>query len=97
MKPSYGRIRNARYSWHDPEFNLFMNSIMQSLEPIKFEKNTIILNELDEVSEVTFIIGCQYHVGFSLNREMHFRLKMKVAIGAYNLTFNKRSQYIFKT
>jgi hypothetical protein len=51
-------------------------------------KNEIIYEELDEVSEVIYIIGT-FYVGYSINRKMLFRLKQSnIDIGAYSLIFN---------
>ena len=61
------------------------------------------LDELNEVNEVTFITSTDdegykgYHVGFSINKQIHFMLKLKTSIGDYNLTFNERCQFVFKT
>lgn len=42
--------------------------------------------------------GC-YYVGFSLNRQYFYPLKqmMGTAIGLFGATFNKRSEFIYKT
>lgn len=99
IKPTYGNIKNARYTWQDPDYNRFMGTLVSHLEPIKYEKKGIILlDELEEVNEVIFIIDEFYHVGFSINKVVHLKLKQKQAmIGDYNLTFNQRSQYVYKT
>ena len=69
-----------------------MSLVLQKLEPIKFEKGTMILDELDQVNEVTFIIADDYHIGFSINKDMHFKMKMtRQSIGDYYLTFNGKS------
>jgi hypothetical protein len=47
---------------------------------------------------VTFILNEFYHVGFSINKDVHLKLKMKKAmIGDYSMTLSERSQYIYKT
>jgi hypothetical protein len=39
-----------------------------------------------------------FQVGYSINKKSMFRLKQaKIDIGAYGMTFNKRSHYIFRT
>ena len=45
---------NAFYSWQDFEYKEFMIDILQSLEPRCEEKNSILINELDEQNEVLF-------------------------------------------
>ena len=95
-------IKFARYKWDqhfiDPEFRNFMCNLIFKLEPIKFSKDTILADELDEINQVIYLIDEYYHVGFSINRQPFFRLKMKNKdIGAYYLTFDKQSSFIYKT
>ena len=74
-----------------------MCDLLKSLEPNRYKKNEIIYEELDEVSEVTYIIG-SFFVGYSINRRMLFRLKQSnIDIGGYSLTFEKNCHYIFKS
>jgi hypothetical protein len=62
--------------------------LLKKLEPNRYMKNEIIYEELDEVSEVIYIIGT-FYVGYSINRKMLFRLKQSnIDIGAYSLIFN---------
>ena len=75
-----------------------MVQVLLNLEPIKFERDTILLEELDECSEVIYIPDSYFLVGYSINKKPIFKIAQKnVDIGSYGATFNKRSHFIFKT
>ena len=76
-----------------------MVSVLKSLEPIHEQKNTIIINELDEQNELLFYHNGQYAVGYEINRVKKFVLRFQNSnvIGAFACTFNKRSVFIYKT
>ena len=76
-----------------------MIDMLQSLEPRREDKDAILLHELDEVAEVIFIMNGIYEIGFEINRHQHMVLRYKDSnvIGAYGVTFNKRSIFIYKT
>ena len=42
------------YTWEDPGYHDFMIDLLKNLNPIEYQKHTIIANELDEVNEITF-------------------------------------------
>ena len=58
-----------------------------------YEKSGIILlDELEEVNQVIFILNEEFRVGFSMNRAVHLKLRMKkTMIGDYDISFNQRS------
>ena len=90
---------NAFYSWQDLEYKNFMVDILQSLEPRCEPKNKIMINELDEPNEVLFFNNGTYEIGYEINRVKKYVLRFKDSgvIGAYQCTFNKRSNFIYKT
>ena len=59
----------------------------------------IILDELDEVNEVLFFHAGAVDIGFEINHFKQFvlRLSKDIIIGAYNLSFNKRTRFIYKS
>ena len=69
------------------------------LEPIRFDKDEILINELEEFNQIYFIRKGHYLVGFEMNKENRFCLSFKKnnVIGAYGMTFRKRSDVIYKT
>ena len=75
-----------------------MVKVLLNLEPIKCERDTIILEELDECSEVIFLPDTSFLVGYSINKVPIFKIAQKnVDIGSYGVTFNVRSHFIYKT
>ena len=51
-----------------------MESVLLSLEPLKLEKDTIVLEELDECTAITFIEDRPFLVGFSINLRPIFKI-----------------------
>ena len=76
-----------------------MIDLLSCLEPRREEKYNILINELDEFNEVIFFIEGIYEIGFEINRVKTYvlRYKDKNVIGAYGVTFNKRSLFVFRT
>jgi CRP-like cAMP-binding protein len=86
------------YTWYDQHYRKFMEALLYSMEPRREERGEILFDELDEVNEVFFIERGQIDIGFEINRKKQyvFRLSQDVQVGSYNVTFDKRSRYIFK-
>ena len=76
-----------------------MIEMLGQLEPRHEFKDVILFEEQDEVNEVIFFNNGTYEVGFEINRtkEMVLRYKNCNLIGAYGVTFNKRSHFVYKT
>ena len=49
-------IKHSRFTWTDKCYADFMMSLLFVLEPRREEKETIILDELDEIHEVIFLV-----------------------------------------
>jgi len=73
--------------------------IMQALEPIRLEKDTTLFNELDEITEVYFLMTGTYEIGFTANLQSFFPMRYQhySVIGAYGVTYLRRSMFIYKT
>lgn len=73
--------------------------ILFNLEPRLENAKTILYDELEEMNEVIFIDNGMYEIGYDFNGEKKFPIRYKNTnvIGAYGLTFNKRSQFIYRT
>ena len=72
---------------------------MNSLEPVIYKKNTVLIEELEHFSQVIFFTKGQYQIGMTLEYDRHFfstKLKNTV-IGGVEASFNKRSIAIYKT
>lgn len=76
-----------------------MISILQNLEPIRFQAKTIIYNELDEVNELTFIEKGLYDIGYEINKRSIFKLRQpnRSVIGTFECCFDKRVLFIYRT
>lgn len=75
-----------------------MIQMLSSLEPRKEDSETIIINELDEFSEVLFFTKGQVDIGFDINRKRHFVLRKRksIVIGDFGCTFNQKANFIYK-
>ena len=64
-----------------------MFTVLNSLEPIRYESKEIIFRELDEYSAVIFLMNdCFFQVGYSLNAQNFFRIRLKNNnIGGYGV------------
>lgn len=73
-------------------------SLIQILEPRTFKKKQQILSELDECLEIYFVLRGSFEAGFSINNKKIYRLmySQNKTIGAFNVVFNKRSQYLIR-
>lgn len=70
---------------------------MNYLEPIHFEKGQLLFDEMEEVSEIFIMMRGEIKIGFRLNHRQSFALKGDdMLFGAYNMTFNKRSMFVFR-
>lgn len=54
-----------------------MFSILSSLEPIKFKKDEILYDELDEFHSVIYVMNSSYHIGYTINKHLYFKIKME--------------------
>jgi len=59
------------------------------LEPLQFEKGIILLNELDELGELTFVFKGRIGVGYEINKvkKICIQFNHRYVIGAFNVTF----------
>ena len=92
-------MQNIFYTWNDQVYKNFMMDILFSLEPRIELANKILFDELEEMNEVLFIDNGVFEIGYDFNGEKKFPIRYKntTVIGAYGLTFNKRSQFIYRT
>lgn len=70
-----------------------------NLEPIFEKERTNIFYELSEVNWIIFFDDGAFEVGYEFNGEKKYPLKFKNSnvIGAYYVTFNKKSGFIYRT
>lgn len=74
-------------------------AILVRIEPVFIPQDTIIFRELEEISEVIFVLSGNVHVGFEVNRRTKFVVQFtdKALIGAFNCTFNKKTSFVYKS
>lgn len=71
--------------------------LLTKLEPRFERKGTIIIDELEDVYEMIFVMKGSIIVGYEINRKRLYTLMMKARplIGAHDVTFSKKSQFIY--
>lgn len=59
---------------------------------------SILIEELDEVNEIFYVIKGQVDIGYELNKSKKYviRYQDKTVIGGYNCTFNKKAIFVYK-
>lgn len=60
---------HSRYTWCDRSYRDLMVQMLNQLEPIKYSRHQIVFEELDEYSEVVFLVNsAKFDVGYSINK-----------------------------
>ena len=75
-----------------------MITLLCHLEPRTESPGTIIYRTIEEVDEVFFIEKGSIDIGFEMNRDTRFiiRLKQGNVIGIYNMTFNCKTLFVYQ-
>jgi len=96
-KDKYGKSTNVYYTWVDQNYRDFMNKLLTNLEPRKDARHSILVDELDEFNEISFINNGEVVIGYEINKQRRYciHFKNKCVIGAYGITFNKRAAFIY--
>lgn len=86
------------FTWMDKPYQRFMQSILFSLEPIRYEQWHVIHYETDEPGQVTFIQKGTIKIGFEFMKDPTFVIKKEnhSVLAAYPVTFNQRCRFIYK-
>jgi len=97
--PARSKRRFTFYSWKDAHYQNFMIEMLKQLEPVQIPSRETIHYELDEVNEILFIERGDYNIGYEINKQEQFRLRLgeKSVIGAFEICFNKRQIFIYRT
>ena len=76
-----------------------MTIVLSKLEPRLEKAETILIQELDDFTEILFFSKGQIDIGFEINRKKYYVLRKKrsIVIGDHACTFNHTSKYIYKT
>ena len=72
--------------------------LLKKLVPRHYYENQIIFEELQEISEITFVEKGSYYVGYEINRVKKMRLHFPPGniLGGVNCVFLKKSWHIYK-
>jgi hypothetical protein len=62
------------FDWHHGIYQEFMLTFLKHLNPIRYDSDTIIYNELDDIGTVTFVMSGFYKIGFCVNNKEHYFL-----------------------
>ena len=75
-----------------------MKEIMNSLEIRIYERNEVIVEEMDESLEVLFVEVGLYDIGFEINNRQFYEVRfgMSTNIGGFQICFNKRHSFIYR-
>ena len=75
-----------------------MINLLNSLEFRQYPINFIIVNELDEVSEVLFIEKGWYNIGYEINKQIKYRKRMGPIsiIGGFQCLNNWRFEFVYQ-
>ena len=73
--------------------------LLRSLEPVQERSQVTLIYELEDVNEVTFWMQGIYQIGYHFNGEDYFKIfyRNSNVIGAYNVSYNVKSEYIYRT
>tara|TARA_B110000285_G_C15110831_1_gene611009 strand:- start:487 stop:900 length:414 start_codon:yes stop_codon:yes gene_type:complete len=95
------------YTWDSDIYSEMMLDMMHHLEPRYEEKDEIVFDELEEITEVVLYVKGKFDIGFELNNERYFVKRFQnsassvsntgAMIGAHGVAFNKRSRFVYKT
>ena len=90
---------NTFFTWNDTQYRDFMMSMLIKLEPRYEPENTILVDELDEMTEIIFVYEGTINVGYEINKQKKFCLKYTnyCVIGSYGINFDQRACFIYAT
>lgn len=69
------KYQHSKYTWNNQNYREFMTDIIFGLEPIRYERDSMILEELDEVDKVVFCVT-RIKIGYTINREPKYRIAL---------------------
>lgn len=86
------------YTWKDGLYSAFMMALMRNLEPRRFVKGDVILNDMEEVEEVIFVCSGEYAIGYMLNDRLRMAVKLgaRSVIGDHSVVLKKQSEFVYQ-
>ena len=96
--PKNLQYSHSYFKWTDPYYSNFMIEMMKSLAPRTYKEGEIIFNELDDISEITFVETGSYYVGYEINKVKQMKLHFPPGniIGGVNVIALKKSWHIYQ-
>ena len=93
----FAKVSRNFFTWKDQIFREYMMNILTNLEPRYEALGTVVVDELDEFGEVTFIYQGTIAIGYEINKMRKYcnTKTNKCVIGAFGVTFNQRAAYIY--
>jgi hypothetical protein len=75
-----------------------MMEMLMKLEPRYEPAGTILVDELDEMTEIIFVYEGDINVGYEINKQKKycFKFKDKCVIGSYGINFDQRACFIYQ-
>lgn len=67
-----GDVSRNYYTWVDQNYRDFMNTLLTNLEPRRDNKHSILVDELDEFNEISFISKGQVVIGYEINKQRRY-------------------------
>lgn len=87
------------YTLEDTVYSHFLTDFLQMLNVSKIHPSEIIFTELQEPTEMYFVIKGTFNYGYEINKRRKFRLQGSdhSILGGYQCIFNYRHQYVIKS
>lgn len=89
---------NTFYTWKDTQYRDFMMQMLRKLEPRYEPAGTILVDELDEMTEIIFVYEGDINIGYEINKQKKYcyKFKDKCVIGSYGINFDQRACFIYQ-
>ena len=87
---SFYGVGRGYYTWTYQPYRYFMMELVNLLEPRQEKKYVSMVEELDEINEIIFVMKGTVVVGYEINKQKRYCIKYenKCEVGAFGLTFN---------
>lgn len=68
-------VTHNYYTFDNLLYSNFMSALVENLNPLKIERNEMIISELDEVFDVFFVCSGHYDIGYEMNKKLRFIIR----------------------
>ena len=77
FKNHLSKWNHSYFNWKTPLYENFMINVLQQLEPVRYQSGEIIIYELDSVDSVHFTMEGKIDIGYEMNREVRYKLRLQ--------------------